>query len=355
MSISADIAEYKKENGIPVLDVKRERDKLYDMTEKAPENVKDYIPQLYSLVFELSRSYQNRLIGTNTELTERIENAIKDTPQLFPESAVVACQGVEGAYSQIACSKLFRRANVMYFSNFDAVFSAIEKGLCKYGVIPLENSTAGSVNTVYDLMMSHKFSIVRSLRLKVDHSLLANPGTKLSDIREIYSHQQAISQCSEFLNSLPNVRVIPCDNTAAAAKRVAESGRKDIAALASRSCMSLYGLECLKESVQDQGNNYTRFICIAKEPLVYAGANRISLILVCDNKPGALYDILSKFAARGVNMTKLESCPVSGSNFEFMFFLELEAGVNERGIVSMLEELERSSQKFLYLGCYAMV
>ncbi len=353
MSISADIAEYKKENGIPVLDVKRERDKLYDMTEKAPENVKDYIPQLYSLVFELSRSYQNRLIGTNTELTERIENAIKDTPQLFPESAVVACQGVEGAYSQIACSKLFRRANVMYFSNFDAVFSAIEKGLCKYGVIPLENSTAGSVNTVYDLMMSHKFSIVRSLRLKVDHSLLANPGTKLSDIREIYSHQQAISQCSEFLNSLPNVRVIPCDNTAAAAKRVAESGRKDIAALASRSCMSLYGLECLKESVQDQGNNYTRFICIAKTLEIYPGADRTSLMAILPHTPGSLYKLLSRLYALGINLNKLESRPLPDRDFEFMFYFDLDTPVYSPQFMQLIGEMKGLCESFEYLGSYS--
>ena len=162
------------------------------------------------MLFELSRCYQGRLLGSTSPLTAEIQTAIDQTPNLFPSNVSVACQGVAGAYSQLACSKLFRLPHILYFSSFEAVFSAIEKGLCRYGVLPLENSTAGSVNAVYDLMMRHDFRIVRSVRLKVDHNLLAPAGTKLSDIREIYSHEQAIHQCSEFLQKLPGVRVIPC-------------------------------------------------------------------------------------------------------------------------------------------------
>lgn len=132
--------------------------------------------------------------------------------------------------------RLFRLPNELYFSSFDAVFNAIEKGLCRYGVLPIENSTAGSVNAVYDLMMRHHFHIVRSVRVKIDHNLLARPGAKLSGIREIYSHEQALSQCAQFLSSLPGVKVIPCENTALAAKLVAESGRDDAAALSTRAC-----------------------------------------------------------------------------------------------------------------------
>ncbi len=355
MDVAAAIAEYKKENALPVLDPSRERQKLLDVAEKAPEAVRDYAVSLYSLLFELSRGYQNRILGDRTELTQQIADAIAETPQLFPESAAVACQGVEGAYSQLACDRLFRLANIFYFSSFEAVFSAIEKGLCRYGVIPLENSTAGSVNAVYDLMMRHDFRIVRSVRLKVDHNLLAAPGAKLGDIREIYSHEQAIAQCSGFLQSLPGVTVVRCENTAAAAKRVAESGRTDVAALSSRSCAELYGLQCLAADVQDQGNNFTRFICIAKNLEIYPGADRTSLMMVLPHRPGSLYKVLSRFYALGINLNKLESRPLPERNFEFMFYFDLDTPVYSPGFRQLMGELPGLCEEFHYLGSYSEV
>ena len=218
MDVSAGIAEYKKEHGLPALDAAREREKLRSLAEKSPEHLRDYTVRLYSLMFELSRSYQNRIIGTGSALPAEIARAIKETAPLFPEDAAVACQGVEGAYSQLACERLFRMPNIFYCSSFEAVFAAIESGFCRYGIIPLENSTAGSVNAVYDLMIKHNFRIVRSVRVKVDHNLLAKKGTKLENIREIYSHEQAIGQCSGFLSRLKDVKIIACENTAAAAQ-----------------------------------------------------------------------------------------------------------------------------------------
>ena len=355
MDVAAAIAEYKKENALPVLDPSRERQKLLNVAEMAPEALRDYAVSLYSLLFELSRGYQNRILGVRTELTQQIADAIAETPQLFPESAAVACQGVEGAYSQLACDRLFRLANIFYFSSFEAVFSAIEKGLCRYGVIPLENSTAGSVNAVYDLMMRHDFRIVRSVRLKVDHNLLAAPGAALGDIREIYSHEQAIAQCSGFLQSLPGVTVVRCENTAAAAKRVAESGRTDVAALSSRSCAELYGLQCLAADVQDQGNNFTRFICIAKNLEIYPGADRTSLMMVLPHRPGSLYKVLSRFYALGINLNKLESRPLPERNFEFMFYFDLDAPVYSPGFRQLMGELPGLCEEFHYLGSYSEV
>ena len=355
MDVAAAIAEYKKENALPVSDPSRERQKLLDVAEMAPETLRDYAVSLYSLLFELSRGYQNRILGVRTELTQQIADAIAETPQLFPESAAVACQGVEGAYSQLACDRLFRLANIFYFSSFEAVFSAIEKGLCRYGVIPLENSTAGSVNAVYDLMMRHDFRIVRSVRLKVDHNLLAAPGAALGDIREIYSHEQAIAQCSGFLQSLPGVTVVRCENTAAAAKRVAESGRTDVAALSSRSCAELYGLQCLAADVQDQGNNFTRFICIAKNLEIYPGADRTSLMMVLPHRPGSLYKVLSRFYALGINLNKLESRPLPERNFEFMFYFDLDAPVYSPGFRQLMGELPGLCEEFHYLGSYSEV
>lgn len=355
MQTAAKIAAYKKEHGLGVLDAGRERQKLSEIAALAGEEFEDAAMSLYSLIFELSRGYQSWLLGTSAELPKKIEQAIQNTPQLFPPKAIVACQGVEGAYSQQACEKLFRTPNVFYFSTFDAVFSAIEQGFCQYGVIPLENSTAGSVNKVYDLMTKHKFSIVRSVRLKIDHALLALPGAKLSEIREIYSHEQAISQCVQFLQSLGDVKIVRCENTAAAAKLVAESGRRDIAALAARSCVGLYGLECLQSSVQDQGNNYTRFICISRGLEIYPGADRTSLMMVLPHKPGALYKVLSRFYALGVNLNKLESRPMPERNFEFMFYFDLDTSVYSPQFIQLMGELQSISEEFAYLGSYSEV
>ena len=355
MNIAAKIAEYKKANGLRVLDARREKEKLRDIMEKTPDGLREYMSSLYSLLFELSRSHQGRLLGAAGELPAKIAAAIQDTPPLFPENAAVACQGVEGAYSEMACGRLFKRPNTFFFSSFEAVFSAIEKGLCRYGVLPLENSTAGSVNAVYDLMMKHDFRIVRSVRIKVDHNLLANPGARLEDIREIYSHEQAISQCAHFLQELPNVKVIRCENTAAAARMVAESGRSDAAALSSRACMELYGLSCLAASVQDQGNNFTRFICIAKDLEIYPGADRTSLMMVLPHQPGSLYKALSRFYALGVNLNKLESRPMPERNFEFMFYFDLETSVYSPQFMQLMGELPELCEEFTYLGSYSEV
>ena len=355
MSVAAQIAEYKIENKLPVFDPQREREKLHSITSKLPQELQEYGYALYSLIFELSRSSQNRIMNRNGDTSAKILKALEETPSTLPFAPTVACQGVEGAYSQLACERVFTNSDISYFSSFEDVFTAIEKGLCRYGVIPLENSTAGSVNKVYDLMQKHNFSIVRSTRIKVDHNLLANPGTKLDDIKEIYSHEQAIKQCSEFLKSLDGVQVIACENTAAAAKMVAESGRKDIAALSSRSCVRLYGLKCLKESVQNQDNNYTRFICISKGLEIYPGADRTSLMMILPHTPGSLYKVLSRFYALGMNLNKLESRPLPERNFEFMFYFDLEVPVYSPNFLQLMDELGDISDKFSYLGSYSEV
>lgn len=355
MDTAAGIAVWKKEQGRPVYDPERERKKLLEIAASVPEDMQEYTASLYSLLFELSRSYQNRLLGTATELTRQIQNAIDNTPALFPADASVACQGVAGAYSQIACDRLFKRPSILYFSSFDAVFSAIESGLCRYGVIPLENSTAGSVNAVYDLMMHHNFRIVRSVRIKVDHSLLVNPGTKREEIREIYSHQQAISQCEKYLQGFPNARIIPCENTAVAAKIVSESGRRDAAALSSRACGKLYGLDCMDSSVQDMDNNFTRFICISKQLEIYPGADRTSLMAVLPHEPGSLYKLLSRFYALGLNLNKLESRPLPNRNFEFMFYFDLETSVYSPQFLQLMGEMPTLCEEFSYLGSYSEV
>lgn len=355
MDVAGEIAEFKRGNDMPVLSAPRERQKLAAVTEETRDDMKPYVSVLYPLLFELSRSYQNKLLNKKSVLNDKISDAVENTPKLFPQSAMIACQGVEGAYSQIAAEKMFKAPNIMYFKNWEGVFSSIDKGLCRYGIIPLENSTAGSVKQVYDLMIKHDFSIVRSVRIKVDHNLLVNRGTKLSDVKEIFSHEQAINQCSEFLASLKDVKVTCCENTAVAAKMVAESGRNDVAALSSRSCAELYDLKMLEASVQNKGNNYTRFICISKKLEIYPGADKTSIMMVLSHKPGALYKVLARFYALGINLIKLESRPMPDRDFEFMFYFDLETSIYSEEYVQLICELDGICEEFKYLGSYLEV
>ena len=355
MEVSAQIAGYKKEKSLPIFVPAREREKLADVAEKAGADMANYTRVLYSMLFELSRSYQSKLTGDVSPLYQEITQAIENTPKLFPQAPMVACQGVEGAYSQIACEKIFKNPFIMYFKNFEGVFSAIDKGLCQYGILPLENSTAGSVKKVYDLMIQHNFSIVRTFRLKVDHNLLAKPGTKLSDIKEVYSHEQAINQCSEFLQTLTGITVIPVANTAIAADMVSKSARKDVAALSSRSCAELYNLEILASSIQDKGNNRTRFICISKNLEIYPGSDKTSIMMVLPHRPGSLYKFLARLYTLGINVTKLESRPIPDRDFEFMFYFDLETSIYSEEFVQLMCELDGLCEDFKYLGSYCEV
>ena len=355
MDIAAKIADYKKENNLPILVPAREREKLADVAQKAGPEMANYTRVLYSMLFELSRSYQSKRNSLLTQQYHDILNSIENTPKLFPQQAMVACQGVEGAFSQIACEKIFKSPFILYFKNFEAVFNAIDKGLCQYGILPIENSTAGSVKKVYDLMISHNFSIVRTFRMKVDHNLLAKKGAKISDIKEIYSHEQAINQCSEFLQSLEGVTVIPVANTAIASEMVANSPRNDVAALSSRACAELYGLACLKTSIQDNDNNHTRFICISKNLEIYPGADKTSIMMVLPHKPGSLYKLLARLYTLGINVTKLESRPIPNRDFEFMFYFDLETSIYSEEFVQLMCELDELCEEFKYLGSYSEV
>lgn len=355
MEVSAQIGDCKKAQNLPVYVPAREREKLLDVAQKAGPDMANYTRVLYSMLFELSRSYQSKRNDTLTPLFESITKAIENTPKMIPQAPMVACQGVEGAYSQIACEKIFKSPFIMYFKNFEGVFTAIEQGLCQYGILPIENSTAGSVKKVYDLMIKHNFSIVRTFRLKVDHCLLVNPGTDMANIKEIYSHEQALNQCSDFLSKFKGVKVVPVENTAVAAEMVASSGRTDVAALSSRSCAELYGLKILANSVQDQGNNYTRFICISKNLEIYPGSDKSTVMMILNHRPGALYRVLARLYVLGINVTKLESRPLPDRDFEFMFYFDLDTSIYSEEFVQLMCELDDLSEEFKYLGSYSEV
>lgn len=355
MDASAGISKYKKEHNIGIVDSGREKEVIENVTSHVRPEFSDDISMLYSMIFNVSRNYQKKLSGNHSDLYPVIQDAIKNTPQLFPQTANVACQGVEGAFSQLAAQKFFKHPKIMNFNTFESVFSAVENGFCEYGVLPLENSSAGSVNKVYELMMTHDFSIVRGTRIKVDHYLLAKPGVKLEDIKEVYSHEQALNQCSEFLSGLKNVNAVACENTAVAASMVSKSDRNDIAAIASRSCMDLYNLSCIKPSIQNRDNNYTRFICISKKLEIYPGADRTSLMMILPHRPGSLNMALSRFYSLGLNLIKLESRPLPEREFEFMFYFDLETSIYSEEFLQMIDELDDMCEEFRYLGSYSEV
>lgn len=355
MNLAADVAQYKKAHDMPVLDAARERALLAKIADMAGEEFEKYARILYHTMMDVSKSYQHTILSPASEVYDRIQSSLEKTQKIFPKKAKIACQGVEGAYSQIAAERFFELPEINYYSSFEEVFSAIERGECRYGVLPIENSTAGSVKKVYELMIHHNFNIVKSLRLKVDHNLLVKCGVKLENIKEIVSHEQAINQCAGFLSTLKGVKITVCENTAMAARLVAQSGRDDIAALSSRACAELYGLENIAASVQDMGNNYTRFICISKEPEIYPGADKCSIMLVTVNRPGMLYNVLSCFNALGINMTKLESAPIPERDFEFMFYFDFSVSVYSDDLKQLLCELEARSERFRFLGAYSEI
>ena len=348
------VAEYKKENKLPVLQQGREREILAAAAAGAGEELEDYARTFFATLMDVSRSYQERLTAKGGVISETITDALKSTPPIFPKHGTVACQGVEGAYSQIAACKLFDVPDIAFFETFEGVMRAVRDGFCEFGVLPIENSTAGSVNAVYDLLAQFDFHIVRSLRLKIDHNLLVKPGTKLADIREVYSHGQAIAQCAGYIEG-HNLHASKYPNTAMSAEMVASSERTDVAAIASRSCAALYGLEVLEPNIQDSDNNYTRFVVISREPRVYPGANRTSLMITTANEPGALYRVLERFYALNINLIKLESRPIPGRDFEFMFYFDLDCPFGSKALDDLLDSIDDVCESFTYFGSYTEV
>ena len=399
MQLTGEVAKFKQKTGKAVHDGLREREVVENVMNVAGEPYARYMNIIYNTIMDTSKSYQYSLLdstGGSTEdaaenstdgstgnvvincthgstedvagdiypgisektaggISGKIMNAIGRMPEMFPASATVACQGIPGAYSEAAALHMFKSPQIMYFNSFEKVCDAVEKGLCRYGILPVENSNYGSIGITYDLMREHDFHIVRGTRHKVNHKLLAKPGTKLSDIKRIYSHEQALGQCHEFLDSLDDVAVMGTVNTAVAARDVAESERRDVAAISSADCADLYGLEIIADDIQISDHNYTRFICISKDLEIYPGDNKISLILKVAHKPMSLYHTLGKMSTLGINICKLESRPIPGSDFEFCFYFDLEATIADREVRTVLSELEKDLDYFVFLGAYQEV
>ena len=351
MKLVKQVGEEKAKTNHYVQDLTRENAIISRVTKAVDDDVRVYCKQVFDTLFETSRAYQARFVRIPSGIAQEIRSNLDSGLKAFPDYATVACQGVEGAYSMLATNRLFPLSDITYFKNFEGVFNAVEKGLCKYGMLPIENSSVGSVNAVYDLMKEHKFYIVRSIKLHVQHHLLAKKGVKLSEIKEVFSHEQAINQCKKWLGKT-DIKVTIVPNTAVAAKMVAESDRTDIACISSRECASLYGLSVLAANMQDNDYNYTRFILISKTMEIFKNSNRVSIMVNLPHTPGALNSMLNKFSTLGFNLTKLESRPLPNSTFEFMFYFDFEADIESPEVVNLFAELENGEGQLVFLGSY---
>ncbi|MDE7405905.1 MAG: prephenate dehydratase [Clostridiales bacterium] len=351
MKLVKQVGEEKARTNRYVQDLTRENAIINRVTKAVDEDVRVYCKQVFDTLFETSRAYQARFVRVPSGVAEEIRSNLEGGLKVFPDYATVACQGVEGAYSMLATNRMFPLSDITYFKNFEGVFNAVEKGLCRYGMLPIENSSAGSVNAVYDLMKEHKFYIVRSIKLHVQHHLLAKKGVKLSEIKEVFSHEQAINQCKKWLGKT-DVKVTIVPNTAVAAKMVAESDRTDVACISSRECASLYGLNVLAANMQDNDSNYTRFILISKKMEIFKNANRVSIMVNLPHTPGSLNRMLNKFSTFGFNLTKLESRPLPNTTFEFMFYFDFEADIENPAVVNLFAELENGDGQLVFLGSY---
>jgi chorismate mutase/prephenate dehydratase len=352
MELAAQVARAKQQKGGPVFQRGREEAILTRLAAQAEPKWQPALRQLYATIFGLSRAHQRALLAdATTPLRAELAAAILRGAEGLPVTATVACQGIAGAYSHLAAGRLFHEPQVVFLRSFEAVFRAVERGLCPYGVLPIENSSFGSVTRVYDLLKLHDCRIVRSLRLPIDHCLLSRANA-LSEVREIFSHEQALGQCSGFLAAHSNITVTVCENTAVAARMAAAPGNEATAAISSAECAALYGLQLLRKRIQNVQNNETRFICIAQNASIPPGANRCSVLLSLPHHSGSLSALLQLPACLGVNLTKLETRPVPGKEFEFLFYLDFETDASQPEAADFLEQMQELSEEFTFLGSY---
>ncbi len=322
------VVAYKKARGLPILDSGREDAVLQkNLARMENEAYKPYYADYLKYNMALSRQYQAAILGQDR----------------------VAYQGVEGAYAHIALQHLFPHAEARQYPTWDEVFEAVEAGDAAFGVVPFENSHAGDVSAVLDLCYNHKLYITEMYDLSVRHCLLGLPGAALSDIRTVYSHQQAIAQSEKFLRTL-GLPAQPMDNTAVAAQHVAQSGDKTMAAIASAETARLYGLQILAEGINTDGDNTTRFVVIGRQ--CPASGNRFSILFTVDNKPGKLAQVIQKIGETGFNMESIKSRPMPHVPFEYYFYAELVGSPADAGTQTLLSALNEICRTVRLLGVY---
>ena len=347
MECSRKVAEYKIEHGMEVVNRAREDEVLESAAERAGV-YGDSARQLYSTILELSRALQYDITGGGNRLKNEIYAAEKVVPR--EDNVRVACFGVEGTYANKASVKAFPDCRIDFYSTFQDVFSAICSGKAEFGIVPIENSSAGSVTEVYDLMLKYRLYISMAIDIPVDHVLAVKKGTMISDIRKIYSHQQALYQCSHFFKNYSNITAQTYLSTAAAAKMVSESEDMTIGAICSEEAAEKYGLDIIMRGFQNNPNNNTRFIVISKKLYISDNSQKISLCFSLLHKTGSLHSVLCRFAVNGLNLTKIESRPIMGTDFEYLFYLDFTGNVSDKKTLKLICALSEELSEFSFLG-----
>lgn len=347
MDCAKAVGLYKKANNIPVLNQARENEILDSVEERGGE-YGSHARLLYSNIMELSRALQHNIVGSGKELIEIISNA-EEIPPI--ENIKAGYQGIKGANGHEATVKLFPNGKTVSYKSFGDVFEAVDKGEVTYGVLPVENSTAGSVSTVYDLILKHRFYIVGALDLPIDYCLCGLKQSEFSDIERVWSHPQSLSQCANYI-AKNNFESTPCSNTAVAARDVAREKRLNVAAICSYKAAEEYGLKILDNHLQDNDINTTRFIVISKKLYIPDNANKISLCFSLPHVTGSLYGLLCRFNSLGLSLTKIESRPMKDKEFEYLFYLDFSGNVHNDNVIKLLSQLSEEMPEFSFLGNY---
>ena len=350
MDICGKVAETKIASGKAVYDAEREKQKLDAVSAMADSEFNQVaVRELFSQMMSISRKYQYSILA---EHGRAMKLGFERLDQLPMEGVRVVHQGVEGAYSHAAAIQYFgEKAEIYHVARFEVAMKEVQLGIADYAVMPIENSSAGAVIDMYDLLTRYDNYIVAETFLPVNHALLGVPGAKLSDVKTVFSHPQALMQCSAFLND-NGLKQISVENTAVAAKRVVEEGDKSQAAIASEIAGKLYGLELLKPFIQNNQGNTTRFVILANRKVYQKDAGKISLCFELPHTSGSLYNMLGNFIFNHVNMMMIESRPIPGKNWEYRFFVDIEGNLQDAGVKNALRGIGAEAQNFKILGNY---
>ena len=350
MDICGKVAETKIASGKAVYDAEREKQKLDAVSAMADSEFNQVaVRELFSQMMSISRKYQYSILA---EHGRAMKLGFERLDQLPMEGVRVVHQGVEGAYSHAAAIQYFgEKAEIYHVARFEDAMKEVQLGNADYAVMPIENSSAGAVIDMYDLLTRYDNYIVAETFLPVNHALLGVPGEKLYDVKTVFSHPQALMQCSAFLND-NGLKQISVENTAVAAKRVVEEGDKSQAAIASEIAGKLYGLELLKPFIQNNQGNTTRFVILANRKVYQKDAGKISLCFELPHTSGSLYNMLGNFIFNHVNMMMIESRPIPGKNWEYRFFVDIEGNLQDAGVKNALRGIGAEAQNFKILGNY---
>lgn len=350
MELCADVAEYKIANGKEVLDTEREKQKLEKVQELAHgENNKQCVKDLFVQIMTMSRRLQYGILAEHG-MGMCLEPQMVE--ELDTQDCRVVYQGVEGAYAQAAMVEYFGEDVENYHvERWQDAMKDVAEGKADYGVFPIENSTAGNIADIYDLLMRYNTHIVGEQIIKVHHALLAVPGAKMEDIKCVYSHPQALAQTAEYIDR-HGWKSSPLLNTAVAAQKVLKDGDKSQAAVASVYAGHIYGLDVLEESINDKNVNSTRFIVVSGKNIYHRDASKVSICFVLSHEKGTLYHTLSNFSYNNLNLTNIESRPLGERNWEYRFFVDFEGNLKDESVQNALTAIASEALDFKILGNY---